>query len=80
MPADPLAGTEYVQSINVKLADPGDAAAFARDVAARMPGVTARATTARPDDSAGPFVVLERFHLAIAIVTDRRQRPSSCSR
>jgi FtsX-like permease family protein len=66
-PADPAqAGT--VGSINVRLKDPADAAAFARDVSARLPGIVAR-PTAVPDDRNSPFVVLERFHLAIAIVT-----------
>ncbi|HLG58779.1 MAG TPA: FtsX-like permease family protein [Vicinamibacterales bacterium] len=62
------AGTEYVSSINVKLADPADAAAFSRDVNARMPGVVARPSS-EAAGSAGPFRVLERFHLAIAVVT-----------
>jgi putative ABC transport system permease protein len=62
------AGTEYVSSINVKLADPADAAAFSRDVNARMPGVLARPSS-EAAGSAGPFRVLERFHLAIAVVT-----------
>ena len=60
-------GTEHVQAINVALADPADAAAFARDVAARMPGLAARPAT--ENENAGAFVVLERFHLAIAAVT-----------
>jgi len=66
-PATP-AGTEYVESVNVALVNPDDAQQFARDVSARMPGVTARPTAAAagPDN---PFIVLERFHLAIAVVT-----------
>jgi putative ABC transport system permease protein len=66
-PATP-AGTEHVEAINIVLADPEDAAQFSRDVNARMPGIVARPTS----DAAGAastFVVLERFHLAIAIVT-----------
>jgi putative ABC transport system permease protein len=62
------AGTEPVSAINVTLADPADADAFARDVTARMPGIFAQ----RADLAAGisgQFVVLERFHLAIAVVT-----------
>lgn len=62
------AGTEHVSSVNIALATPADATAFARDVNARLPGVVAR----RSEDaagSAGPFLVLERFHLAIATVT-----------
>lgn len=66
-PADVPAGTEHVEAINIALADPADAAAFARDVAARLPGIAARPTTEAADP--GPFLVLERFHLAIAVVT-----------
>lgn len=62
------AGTEYVSSINVALVDPHDAAAFARDVNARMPGVVALPSS-EAAGNAGPFRVLERFHLAIAVVT-----------
>jgi ABC-type lipoprotein release transport system permease subunit len=66
-PGDP--GTlDTVTSINVALEQPGDAALFARDIAARLPGAVARPTAA-PNDRTGTFVVLERFHLAIAIVT-----------
>ena len=57
-----------MSTINVRLITPAEAPAFARDVAARTPGVSARPTAASAD-AAGPFVVLERFHLAIAIVT-----------
>ncbi len=66
-PATP-AGTEHVEAINVSLLDPEGAHAFARDVNARIPGVFARRTTGAAG-SAGTFVVLERFHLAIAAVT-----------
>jgi ABC-type lipoprotein release transport system permease subunit len=66
-PADIPAGAEHVRSINVALVDPGDAAAFARDINMRAPGVGAVA--ARGATGAGPFLVLERFHLAIAAVT-----------
>lgn len=62
------AGTEHVEAVNVALVDPDEAPQFARDVNARMPGVVARATR----DSSGPdnpFLVLERFHMAIAVVT-----------
>ena len=64
--ADPLAA-EAVQAINVKLVDPGDATAFARELTARLPGLVVRET--RATDGAPAFVVLERFHLAIALVT-----------
>jgi putative ABC transport system permease protein len=67
-PPSQLAGTEYVSTINVALVDPNDAAAFSRDVNARMPGVLARPSS-EAAGSAGPFRVLERFHLAIASVT-----------
>jgi putative ABC transport system permease protein len=63
-----LAGSEYVQTINVALVDPKDADAFSRDVTARMPGVQAQSATGAAE-STGPFIVLRRFHLAIAIVT-----------
>ena len=59
---------DAITAINVKLADPADAAAFAKDVTARLPGLTARPTRA-PDERTQSFVVIERFHLAIAIVT-----------
>ena len=62
------AGSEYVQTINVALVDPGDAAAFSRDVQARMPGIDAQPASGAAE-STGPFIVLRRFHLAIAIVT-----------
>ena len=67
LPPDAAAGSEHVSTINVALADPADAAGFARDVANRMPGVTAR--RAADAEDAAAFLVLERFHLAIAIVT-----------
>jgi FtsX-like permease family protein len=66
-PGDPGA-LETVSAVNVTLAAGVDPARFARDVAARVPGVIARPTTA-PDERTSTFVVLERFHLAIAIVT-----------
>lgn len=65
---DTPAGTEHVEAINVALADPADAPAFARDVTARLPGIVARPTQG-DRDAGGPFVVLERFHRAIAVVT-----------
>jgi putative ABC transport system permease protein len=66
-PADPSAAGA-VGAINVALANRSDATSFARDVAARLPGALARATRAA-DGRSNPFVVLERFHQAIAIVT-----------
>lgn len=67
-PADVPAGAEYVSSVNVALTDPRDADQFARDVNARLPGVLAL-PSGDAAGSAGPFRVLERFHLAIAVVT-----------
>jgi putative ABC transport system permease protein len=66
-PGTPI-GNEYVQTINVALVDPDDAARFSRDVQARMPGIEAQPATGAAE-STGPFIVLRRFHLAIAIVT-----------
>ncbi|HET7221559.1 MAG TPA: FtsX-like permease family protein [Vicinamibacterales bacterium] len=66
-PSDPAVG-ESVTSINVALRNPADAGAFSRDVVARLPTLAARPTDA-PDERTGTFVVVERFHLAIAIVT-----------
>ena len=62
------AGAEHVAAINVALTDPAAAQAFAQDVNARAPGVLARGTSGATGGSS-TFVVLERFHLAIAIVT-----------
>jgi putative ABC transport system permease protein len=61
-------GADRVSTVNITLAHPDDAAAFARDLNARLPGVVAR-PAGEATGSAGAFVVLERFHLAIAIVT-----------
>ena len=66
-PSNP-ASSESVTAINVRLKDSSGAAAFARDVEARLPGLVARPVGA-PDDRTSTFIVLERFHLAIAIVT-----------
>ena len=66
-PADP-GSFETVSTINVALKDPAGAPAFAKSVAARVPGAVARPTSA-PDNRTSTFVVLERFHFAIAIVT-----------
>ena len=62
------ASAESVGAINVRLADPRRAEAFSSALAARAPGVTVRSTT-RPRDGSDPFAVLERFHVAVAIVT-----------
>jgi putative ABC transport system permease protein len=65
---DVPAGSEHIRGINVQLASADDARAFSRDIATRMPGVLAQ-PAAEAAGTAGPFVVLQRFHLAIAIVT-----------
>jgi len=62
------AGSEYVQRINVALVNPDEATQFSREVQARMPGVQAQPASGAAE-STGPFIVLRRFHLAIAIVT-----------
>ena len=65
-PAD-AGSTDTVDAINVRLVDPAGADRFADEARARMPGLEVRSTS-RP--SAGdPFVVLDRFHLAISLVT-----------
>jgi len=79
-PADPVV-QESVDAINVKLGNPLDGtprpgaangretpSSFARDLSSRIPGLVVR-PTAGDDGRAAPFIVLERFHLAIAIVT-----------
>src|SRR6185369_7137687 len=55
-------------AINVRLADPADAAGFATAITARAPGIVVRLTS-RARDGSDPFVVLERFHVAVAVVT-----------
>src|SRR6185369_17987807 len=55
-------------AINVRLADPADAAGFATAITARAPGIAVRPTV-RARDGSDPFAVLERFHIAVAIVT-----------
>ncbi len=64
----PSATGPAVTAINVKLRNPASGAPFAQEVQQRMPGLLARATSA-PDERTSTFAVLERFHLAIAIVT-----------
>jgi ABC-type lipoprotein release transport system permease subunit len=66
-PADP-ASSEAIGGINVRLVNPDDAARFSSALNARAPGIAAR-PTARARDGSDPFAVLERFHLAVAIVT-----------
>ena len=65
-PDDPL-DQDSVSAINVRLVNPADAGRFRDDVRARVPGLTAAPTARAPDND--PFAVLDRFHLAISIVT-----------
>ena len=65
-PNDP-ATAEAISSINVALAPGADAAAFAEDLEARVPLVNVRAS--RDEGRRNPFVVLGRFHTAIAVLT-----------
>jgi putative ABC transport system permease protein len=62
--------TESVTAINVALTDSGDADAFASDASAVIP---IPELTARPaqggEGTAAVFIVLDRFHFAIAVVT-----------
>ena len=62
------ASVESVKVVNVRLADPNDATAFASALAARAPGISVRPTV-RARDGSDPFAVLERFHFAVAMVT-----------
>jgi ABC-type lipoprotein release transport system permease subunit len=59
---------QSIGAINVALVNPADARAFADDVASRVPGLVAQPVNA-PDARTGTFVVIERFHLAIAVVS-----------
>lgn len=58
---------DAVKSIHVSLADPRDSLAFQRDLQLRAP--TLLAMSAVDAEEVGMFQVLERFHLAISIVT-----------
>ncbi len=70
MTADPAnpASAESIGAINVRLSNPQDAARFSSALAARAPGTVVRPTV-RARDGSDPFAVLERFHVAVAIVT-----------
>jgi len=60
--------TETVDAINVAVGSPSDAGAIARRLFTAIPGAVAQ-RAGNDERRAAPFVVLERFHLAIAIVT-----------
>jgi putative ABC transport system permease protein len=61
-------GAEHVEAINIALVDPADAEAFSRDLNARAMGASSQPTR-RLASFGTTFVVLERFHTAIAAVT-----------
>jgi putative ABC transport system permease protein len=67
-PADPSTA-DAVSVINVGLknaADPASARTFARSLTARTPFITSASTR---DSESSTFVVIDRFHTAIAVVT-----------
>lgn len=66
-PATP-AGAERVDQINIALVDPADARQFAHDLNGRTAGIFAMPAT-EAAGSPETFIVLERFHYAIATVT-----------
>jgi putative ABC transport system permease protein len=66
-PADPI-DLETVDAVNVALADPQGGREVARRLVSTLPGAAVQ-RTGNEGNRAAPFVVLERFHLAIAIVT-----------
>jgi putative ABC transport system permease protein len=68
-PSDPLS-TESVTAINIALKDAADADAFASDVSEKIPIPEITIRPARGGEgTATVFVVLDRFHFAIAMVT-----------
>jgi putative ABC transport system permease protein len=67
-PSDDPLSQETVQSLNLTLVNPHEAAAVASAIGARAVGLVARPTVTATDD-AEIFAVIDRFHRAIAIVT-----------
>ena len=65
-PADP-ASREAVSAINLELAGGAKPNLFASDLMAQAPGIVVRPTARSATDD--PFVVLDRFHVAISAVT-----------
>lgn len=59
---------ETVTRINVALEDPADYDAFSRDLSSKVPGLAVFPARRTPDEAVA-FLVLERFHTAIAAVT-----------
>jgi putative ABC transport system permease protein len=64
-PGDPL-DLDAVDAINVAVADKSAVESVGRNLISRLPGVVVELTGG---GRAEPFVVLERFHFAIAVVT-----------
>lgn len=62
-----LANPDSVTAINVLLEEPDGAEARATEISNQLPGILAM--PARSESADSPFLVLERFHLAIALVT-----------
>ena len=65
---DDAVASGAVTSINVALKNPEEAEQVARDISQRLPDLVAAPTRGETDRTA-TFLVLERFHQAIAIVT-----------
>src|SRR5207247_5416511 len=65
-PRDP-GDQESVTAINVRLVNPAEAGQFRVEIRNRVPGLTAASTARAPEND--PFAVLDRFHVAISIVT-----------
>lgn len=65
---DDLIAIETVDQVNLVLRDPRQASTVATQLMTGTPGIVARQAKAAVS-GAGTFVVIERFHLAIAIVT-----------
>jgi putative ABC transport system permease protein len=59
-------GDDAVSAVNVALRDPADAESYAGELRARAPAVVVAPTRAGDDQH---FRVIERFHLAISLVT-----------
>lgn len=62
-----VGSADTVDAINVRLVNSAEADRFADEVHARMPGLDVRSTSRPPESD--PFLVLDRFHLAISLVT-----------
>ena len=67
-PEDAAPGADRVENINIRLKDPRDRRQFARDLTSRTPGVFVHDVEGAAP-STYTFVVIRRFHLAIALVT-----------